>query len=235
MKRLYIETDGTCSWRARLADPSLHWKRRASAMELAVSWELGARRPRGLPDPVERVLDAHPATRGARLLFGVPEHLVSLPGGSRASQTDLWAVLRGDQGWISLAVEGKAREPFGPTLKEWLRESTPGKRARISALCQTLGVQQPVEESEIRYQLFHRAASAIIEASRIGAGTAMLLVQNFYADSTSWSDFESFAKLLGAVACRDGVCEVRCPAVERLLFGWTDSPTATDAELASVI
>jgi Domain of unknown function (DUF6946) len=98
---------------------------------------------------------------------------------------------------ISVAVEAKAREPFGPTVKEWLRESTPGKRARITVLCQTLGVQQSVKESEIRYQLFHRAASAIIEASRIGAGTAMLLVQNFYADSTSWSDFESFVDLLG--------------------------------------
>ena len=98
MKKLYVESDGTGSWRARLADPSLHWKRRASAMELAVSWELAARRPRGLPDAVERVLDTHPATSGARLLFGVPEHLASLPGGSRASQTDLWAVLRVDQG-----------------------------------------------------------------------------------------------------------------------------------------
>jgi hypothetical protein len=235
MKRLYVESDGTCSWRARLAEPSLHWKRQASAMELAVSWELAARKPRGLPNAVERVLDTHPATRGARLLFGVPEHLVPLPGGSRASQTDLWAVLRADQGWISLAVEAKAREPFGPTVNEWLRESTPGKRARISALCQTLGIQQPVEESEIRYQLFHRAASAIIEASRIGAATAMLLVQNFYADSASWSDFESFVDLLGAKACRDGICDVACPTVERLLFAWVDSPTATDAELASAI
>jgi hypothetical protein len=235
MKKLYVESDGTCSWRARLADPSLHWKRQASAMELSVSWELAARGPRGLPEAVERVLDTHPATSGARLLFGVPEHRVSLPGGSRASQTDLWAVLRVDQGWISLAVEAKAREPFGPTVKEWLRESTPGKRARITALCETLGVQQPVEESEIRYQLFHRAASAIIEASRIGAGTAMLLVQNFYADSTSWSDFESFVHMLGATACRDGICEVRCPGVERLLFAWVDSRVATDAELASAV
>ena len=150
MKRLYVPSDGTCSWRARLAEPSLHWKREASAMELAVSWELAARTPRGLPDSVSRVLDMHPSTRDARLLFGLPEHLVPLRGGSRASQTDLWAVLRVDDGWVSLAVEGKAREPFGPTINEWLRESTPGKRSRLDALCEALGVRPtPVLRAEI--------------------------------------------------------------------------------------
>ena len=49
-------------------------------MELAVSWELAARTPRGLPDAVSRVLDMHPSTRDAQLLFGMPEHLVPLRG-----------------------------------------------------------------------------------------------------------------------------------------------------------
>lgn len=69
MKRLYVESDGTASWQARLADPSLHWKRQASAMELAVSWELAAPRPRGLPDAVERVLDTHNTQPPAGLAF----------------------------------------------------------------------------------------------------------------------------------------------------------------------
>ena len=234
MKRLYVPSDGTCSWRARLAEPSLHWKRAASAMELAVSWELEARTPRGVPDSVSRVLDMHPSTRDARLLFGVPEHLVPLRGRSRASQTDLWAVLRVDDGWVSLAVEGKAREPFGPTISEWLREPTPGKRTRLDALCETLGVR-PTESSLLKYQLFHRSASACTEASRIGARTAMLLVQNFYPESVAWPDFKLFVDLFGATACRDGICEGRCPGVERLLFAWVDSPVATDAELAPAV
>lgn len=234
MKRLYVPSDGTCSWRARLAEPSLHWKREASAMELAVSWELAARTPRGLPESVSRVLDMHPSTRDARLLFGVPEHLVPLRGGSRASQTDLWAVLRVDDGWLSVAVEGKAREPFGPTINEWLRESTPGKRSRLEALCEALRVR-PTESSELRYQLFHRSASAVLEASRIGARSAMMLVQNFYPASVAWQDFKLFVDLFGATACRDGICEAHCPGVERLLFAWVDCRVATDAELASVV
>ena len=47
-------------------------------------------------------------------------------------------------------------------------------------------------------------------------------------------DFKSFVDLFGATACRNGICEVRCPGVARLLFAWVDSNVATDAELASV-
>src|SRR5688500_15479405 len=136
MKRIYIPTAGPSSWQSLLADPDLHWKRGASAMELAVSWELASKTARGLPKPVATVLDQHEATRGSELVFAVPEHRVALPGGSRSSQTDLWAVLRGSGGLISTAVEGKAREPFGPTIDEWLIDSSDGKRRRLASLCE---------------------------------------------------------------------------------------------------
>jgi hypothetical protein len=191
MSRLYTPSQGVRSWRERLAEPTLHWKRGASAMELAIAWELAARTPRGLPESVARVIDAHPATKDASLLFGFPEHQVQLAGGSRPSQTDLWAVLRSDSGLVSLAVEGKAREPFGPTIDEWLRDATAGKRVRLAALRETLGVES-LESSELRYQLFHRAASAVLEACRIGAQTAVLLVQSFHPASTAWADFQGF-------------------------------------------
>jgi hypothetical protein len=176
----------------------------------------------------------HEGTRGGRLLFGFPEHRVAIAGGSRASQTDLWAVLKTDQGWVSLAVEGKAREPFGPTINEWLHNASEGKRERLKALCDTLGVE-PIKASALRYQLFHRTASAVLEASRIGARTAVLLVQNFYPASDAWFDFEQFVQLFEANACRDGVCDVKCPGVERLLFAWVDSSLATDAELGAIV
>jgi hypothetical protein len=234
MNRLYTPSQGVHTWRERLAEPTLHWKQGASAMELAIAWELAARTPRGLPESVARVLDAHPTTKGASLLFGFPEHQVTLPGGSRPSQTDLWAVLKSDSGLVSLAVEGKAREPFGPTIDEWLREPTAGKRVRLAALCETLGMES-LESSELRYQLFHRAASAVLEASRIGARTAVLFVQSFYPASNAWADFQAFALLFGgATACRGSVCEVQCPAVDRLLLAWADSPVATNADVALV-
>src|SRR5437764_15169896 len=110
VSRIYIPLSGLDSWRNLLADPDLHWKRRASAMELAVAWELAAATQRGLPAEVAEVLDLHDTTRGAELLFGFPEHRVDLPGGRRASQTDFWAVVKTNNGPASIAVEGKAGE-----------------------------------------------------------------------------------------------------------------------------
>ena len=156
------------------------------------------------------------------------------PGDTRPSQTDLWAVLRTESGWMSLAVEAKAREPFGPTIGEWLNEASEGKRTRLKNLCETLGVS-PGVGLELRYQLFHPAASAVLEARRIGAETALLLVHNFYPATEAWHDYQAFVAQFGNSACRNGVCEVTCPSAKRLLFAWVDSPTATDDELAALV
>src|SRR5262245_29479895 len=115
MKRIFTPSAGVDSWRRLLADPGLHWKRGASAMELAVSWELAGSTERGLPTEVARILDLHSDTRGAELVLAVPEHRVDLPGGRRPSQTDLWAIAKANSELVSIAVEGKAGEPFGPS------------------------------------------------------------------------------------------------------------------------
>ena len=234
MKRIYTPSQGTGSWQALLAEPTLHWKRGASAMELAVSWELAAKSDSGLPQQVAEVLARHPATAGAQLLFAVPEHRVALPGGSRPSQTDLWAVLKVPDGWASVAVEGKAGEPFGPSIGEWLQEASPGKTTRLDALRRTLGLEtEPLPH--LRYQLFHRSASAASEALRLGAKTAVVLVQNFRADTTCWPDFEAFVSQFEVTAQRGSICEATCPGVERLLFAWVDCRTASDADLALAV
>jgi hypothetical protein len=234
VKRLYVPSSGPSSWQVLLSQPDVHWKRGASAMELAISWELAAKTGRGLPQEVGDVLDRHEATRGAQLLFGVPEHRVELPGGRRASQTDLWAVARADYGLISIAVEGKAGEPFGPTVAEWFQDASPGKHLRFTSLCDELGITAG-SDSALRYQLFHRTASAILEGRRIGASTAVLLVQNFRRDTNGWNDFAAFAAGFGGEATRGGICEARPLRKIRLLLAWVDSPLATDEQVANTL
>lgn len=46
--------------------------------------------------------------------YAFPEHQVPLLGGSRPSQTDLFVVAQSPGELVSIAVEGKVREPFGP-------------------------------------------------------------------------------------------------------------------------
>ncbi|MFA7012304.1 MAG: hypothetical protein WC202_05045, partial [Desulfobacterales bacterium] len=48
----------------------------------------------------------------------LPEHKVPLPGGSRSSQNDIWVLARSKGQLISIAVEGKVSETFGPTVQE---------------------------------------------------------------------------------------------------------------------
>ena len=177
MPPILVPTAGIESWKARLADPDKHWKREASAFEAAVSWELASRTDRGLPGAVAKILDQEEELREAQVLFALPEHKVPLPGGSRASQTDVWALLRGPRGLISMAVEAKAEELFGDTLESWKSES-PGKEKRLEYLHKVLKCQTDLPPAT-RYQLVHRTASALIEAQRTSAAYAVMMVQSF--------------------------------------------------------
>jgi hypothetical protein len=198
MKRLFVPTMGVSDWRRLLAAPERHWVKGRSALELAVAWESARHSERGLPKPVADLLDSCTLFEGAALLFGIPEHQVILKGGGHASQTDLWALLRGPVGLISLAVEAKAGEAFDKTIAEWLADAKPksGKPTRLRQLCGVLGLQTD-PPGTLRYQLLHRAAAALLEAERFGAPHAIFLVQSFTRDSKGFTAFSDFGKIMG--------------------------------------
>ena len=80
---------------------------------------------------------------------------------------------------ISLAVEGKAGESLAETVGDWRKEASEGKEKRLAYLCEQLGLSDRVNDA-VRYQDFmHRTASALIEAERIGAIAAVMLVLSF--------------------------------------------------------
>jgi hypothetical protein len=174
-----------------LAKPELHWKPGYSACELARSW-VGAD---GIPAPVRAVLDTCPDYKDAHLIEGFFEREVDLRSRGRPSQTDLLAFMHTAAGYAVLAVEGKAEEPFGQLVREW-NDGSPGKVRRLTVLCDVLGLD-PASVGSLRYQLFHRAASAIFEAERYRCGHALLLVHSFSGRRTSFADFAAFAEALG--------------------------------------
>lgn len=242
--RFLVEMDGLGDWRARLADPEKHWKRGASAMELAVAWTRARARPRGLPAAVAAMLDAVPELAGAALTLAIPELRTPLPGGRAASQTDLWGLLEGPGGRISLGVEGKALEPFDKPVAAWLAGSddatgpSAGKQERLSFLCERLGLSTVAVQS-LRYQLLHRTVAALIEAERWQAPSAVLLVQRFAPNperpADSWPDFAAFATALGVSAKLARFQPATVPGATQLYLGWLDSPVATDAEIAAAV
>src|SRR6188474_3313853 len=156
MPQLLIPTSGPSDWRRFLADPGKQWVKGRSALELAVSWEAARRTPRGIPPSVIKILDSHSQFEGASLVIGIPEHQVQFDGGGHASQTDLWALLRGPIGLVSMSVEAKAGEGFDRTIASWLADAKPssGKPARLAQLKSMLGIAGELPGT-LRYQLLH--------------------------------------------------------------------------------
>jgi len=203
MSRILTFTSGPKDWQALLADPKKHWKTGYSARTLAHCWEA----VEGFPPEVERALQQtdEPSLSEITPLLAIPEFKVPLPGGLRPSQNDLFVLARGAKGPVSIMVEGKVRESFGPTLDEWRGDSSVGKEERLRFLLRTLGlIGEPT--GSIRYQLLHRAASAVITGEQFRAAAAVMLVHSFSEQRVGLPDYQSFANLFG-VEAKEGVIQ----------------------------
>lgn len=210
---ILFPSDSPDDWKQFLADPDKHWRTGYSARTLACSWH----EARGFPREARAVLGQQ--FSNIEMLLGIPEHKVALPGGGRASQTDLWVLARAGDDLVSIAVEGKVSETFGPTVDEWLVEASDGKRERLSFLRAQLGCADAVPGT-VRYQLLHRAVSAILEAKRFRARHAVLLVHSFSRTREWLGDFIAFGALLGADVGADRLTPVRdCDGV-KFSIGW---------------
>lgn len=162
----------------------------AHAWEAAVGW----------PHEVEVALKAVPALSGFRPVLGLPELKTPLPGGSRASQTDLMMLASNGQRSMVMGVEGKVDESLGQYLEEWLGDDpSPGKRLRLAYLSELLGIAE-ADLMGVRYQLVHRSAAAKIEAERFGADVAAMIVHVWSDVEDGFNDFRAFADRVGVEA-----------------------------------
>jgi hypothetical protein len=198
-----------------LAKQELHWKAGYSAQELAVAW---ASSRNDFPEVVRKVLATAPEYAEAEMIDGFFEREVELGSPGRNSQTDLMVVagLRDELGII--AVEGKVEESFADLVSDWNTSS--GKQRRLELLCESLGVH-PAEVGSVRYQLLHRAASAIYEAKRYRARHALMLIHSFSPTHRWFEDFAAFSSAMGQALQTPGVCSPpkSCEGVS-LRLGW---------------
>ena len=77
---------------------------------------------------------SHPLLSDIHPIPAVPEFKVPLPGGGHRSPNDLFVLARSSAGPISVMVEGKVKESFGPKLDKWLANASSGKRERMRFL-----------------------------------------------------------------------------------------------------
>jgi hypothetical protein len=79
------------------------------------------------------------------------------------------------------------------------KDVSAGKRARMAFLERTLGLESS-PCAVVRYQLLHRAASAIIVGEQYRAAAAVLVIHSFSPKNASWKDYQFFTKLFGVDA-----------------------------------
>ena len=171
MKRVFVPTRNGTDWQRLLAKPTLHWKKGASAMTAAASWESA---PNGLPAEIASLLTCtgEDGLANLSLLAAIPEWEVSLVGGDTTSNTDVLALCRNEYGLCAIAVEAKVLEDFGPTLRSKRLEPSANQARRLAYLHDLLEVAH--FDDGIRYQLLHRTAvdvpgSGVSLSSRQGA------------------------------------------------------------------
>jgi hypothetical protein len=192
-KKIFVPTAGPETWKQLLAEPERQWRTGYSARSLAYCWENAEN---GFPAEVRSVFEqsGEKAFRRLELLYAFPEYQVPLPGGGRPSQNDLLVVAKSaDDGLVTIAVEGKVAESFDKTLADWHSDESKGKTERLAFLQDLLGL--PAIPLNIRYQLLHRTASAVMEAQKLNATQAVMLVHSFSPENLWFEDFAAFAAL----------------------------------------
>lgn len=190
-------------------------------MSAAVSWEAAHDQ---LPPEIQACLESSGAAelRSLELLLAVPEWEVPLPGGETSSHTDVLAVARNEVGLVAVAVEAKVDEEFGPTLGEKRRGASAGQLSRLDYLHSVLNLRSPLPD-DLRYQLLHRTASAILIARDFHAGTAVMVVQSFSPDSRRRDDYRAFASALGSPAISELPVKVPGDTQPGLFLAWCRS------------
>jgi len=217
MPRFFAPADEPADWKQLLAKPDLHWKTGYSARSLAYSWtEAG-----GFPVEVKAVFDESDSVclHDLEFLIGIPEHEVSLPGGRRPSQTDVFVLARGSDGLVSIAVEGKVSESFDVPVDERFAAPTEGQSTRLEFLLSLLELERSAVGG-IGYQLLHRTASAVLEAQRFGARHAVMLVHSFSQELEHFPDYAAFVGLFGQSASANQLGEARHLGEITLYLGW---------------
>jgi len=86
--KIFIPATKPEDWKSLLAKPEKHWRKGYSARSLAYCWQ----EAEGFPECVKKAFSQSNISilHNIELLLAIPEYQVSLPGGSRPSQNDIF-------------------------------------------------------------------------------------------------------------------------------------------------
>jgi hypothetical protein len=211
-------TRGAEGWRDFLAHPPRHWKDNRAAQRLAQAWE--AADPEAPPE-LARAFWTTPFASFTPMV-AIPAYEVDMPGGRIGALNDLFVLGVIGTDLAVLMVQGKVTDEVGPTLDEWLTTPSPGRLRRVGFLKAELNLPDPLPDGTCS-GLIHRTAAPLVEARRLGARYAAMVVVAFGVSDACREEYAGFARLLH-VSGKPGLIE-RVPAHTdpELWIGWTDA------------
>ena len=217
MSPIFVPKPGPQDWKHLLGDPESNWRVSFFSQSLAHCWEESD----GFPAEVRRLFlqSGIPLFRNVEFLLAVPGHRVCQPGGPCPSEKDIFVLAKAEGTLISMIVEGKISEPFGPTLAAWNQAKSAGRNQRLRFLAKQLELPQNIP-SYIRYDLLNRAASAVVEARRFNARIAVMFVHSFGENEEVVRDYEAFMELLGVRAGMNQLVFAKRTQGVDLYCGW---------------
>ena len=216
IRRLHVPLKAPEDVISHLGKPS-HWKEGRSAKCLVDQWW----HANALPSTVARMLDHTSEWQGAELVDAYVERQTSLEDGRPShSQSDLLAIVALENRLGIIAIEAKVDEGFDKTVSEWLGNDSFGKVRRLTKLCELLGIS-PDGIGDLRYQLLHRAASAILEAKRYRASQTAMIIQSWCPNASGFQDFVAFSQVVGMNLTAHGeLTPSKCFNGVSLRIGW---------------
>jgi hypothetical protein len=221
MKSFHMKTGDLEVWKSLLADSEKQWKAGYSAYELAHAWTQTS----GLPKSIQTAFTNSDFER-FKILYAFPEHQVYLNNNKAPSQNDLFILGKVDQDLVVIMVEGKVEEPFGELVKDWLLQASEGKKERLTFLKDKLRLSPFASIDHIRYQLLHRAASAVIEAENLNVKKAIMLVHSFSQNDSWFADYAYFVSMFGLKAQKNALTQPVLINGVHIVFGWvSDKPS----------
>ncbi len=202
-KNIFIPTLNSESWKRLLAEPEKQWKEGFSAKSAADSWEAS----KGFPKEIVLAMNKRNEFKDAELLIAIPEFKVCLDNEKAPSQNDILGLCSNEYGLTVFTVESKVHEDFDKLIKDW--NDSEGKNNRLSFLLEKISYPN-IDVSSLRYQLFHRLASAVIMAEKFHAKNALMIVQSFESNDelNHYSDFKAFIENYGISSKKEIPIEV---------------------------
>jgi hypothetical protein len=214
----YIPTKHAEDWKQHLAASDKHWKIGYSARTLAYCWQ----EAQGFPPEIKQIFVASglAAFTGIEPLLALVEHKVAMLGTGKPSQNDLFVLAKANEQLVSIMIEGKVNESLDKLLQEW-DDGSPNKQTRLAGILTMLGL--PTDTSaitQVRYQLLHRMASAVSEAQRFGAISAVMLIHSFSPIDKWFEDYQKFLGLYGREGSVGELIYLRTVGGIHLFAGW---------------